>query len=76
MTSDKPLHPMAFSHTKSGANSGSAFELNAGDRFIYEIDGRHGRADEFLQDGDAYVLFDDGTYDCIKWNHMRPENMK
>ncbi len=62
------MHPFAFSNNRSGA-----FNLNAGDRFIYDIDGRRGVADEFLQDGDAYVTWDDGTYGMVKWNHMSPE---
>lgn len=61
-------HPMAFPGNRSGA-----FDLRAGDRFVYDIDGRHGRADEFLHDGDAYVTFDDGEYATIKWNLMTPE---
>jgi hypothetical protein len=67
-TAALPIHPSAMIGNKSGA-----FDLSAGDRFIYSIDGRHGRADEFLQDGDAFVTFDDGTYDTIKWNHMVQE---
>lgn len=66
--SDLPLHPFAFSGNKSGA-----FNMRAGDRVIYEIDGRHGRADEFLSDGDAFVTFDDGSYETVKWNNLRKE---
>jgi hypothetical protein len=62
------MHPLAFPNNKSGA-----FNLNAGDRFIYDIDGRRGVADEFLSDGDAYVTWDDGTYGMIKWNHISPD---
>lgn len=50
-----------------------AWNLKSGDRFIYDIDGRRGVAKEFLQDGEAFVTFDDGTSDTIKWNHMSPE---
>jgi hypothetical protein len=62
------IHPLARPGNKSGA-----FQLNSGDRFVYDIDGRRGVADEFLQDGEAFVRFDDGTIDTIKWNHMSPE---
>jgi hypothetical protein len=63
-----PKHPGAWMPGRSGA-----FQLSSGDRFIYDIDGRRGWADEFTSDGDAYVCWDDGTYDIIKWNHMSPE---
>lgn len=29
--------------------------------------------DECLQDGDAYVTWDDGTFGTVKWNHLSPE---
>jgi hypothetical protein len=61
-------HPLALPNIRSGA-----FDLRSGDRFVYDIDGRHGRADEFLHDGEAFVTFDDGTHATIKWNHMSPE---
>jgi hypothetical protein len=63
-----PKHPGALMPGPSGA-----FQLSSGDRFVYDIDGRHGRADEFTSDGDALVCWDDGTYATIKWNHMSPE---
>lgn len=62
-----PKHPGVMS-SKSGA-----FNLSNGDRFVYDIDGRHGWADEFLPDGDALVCWDDGTYGMARWNHMSPE---
>jgi hypothetical protein len=67
MTTNPTPHPLAFPNNRSGA-----FSLNAGDRFVYDIDGRQGWADEFLQDGDALVTFDDGTHDIIKWARMSP----
>ena len=63
-----PKHPGAMMPGKSGA-----FNLNSGDRFVHDLDGRCGWADEFTSDGDAYVCWDDGTYGIIKWNHMSPE---
>lgn len=62
------MHPYATPGNRSGA-----FHLNAGDRFVYDIDGRRGVADEFLHDGDAFVTWDDGTFGTIKWNLMSPE---
>lgn len=61
-------HPFALRGHRNGA-----LGIKAGDRFVYDVDGRHGWADEFLQDGDAFVTFDDGTHDTIKWNLMSPE---
>lgn len=51
----------------SGANG-----MKVGDTLIYEIDGRVCKATEFLQDGDASVIFDDGTAGMVKWNLLRP----
>ncbi|KKL13621.1 hypothetical protein LCGC14_2523970 [marine sediment metagenome] len=48
--------------------------MKAGHRVIYEIDGRHGIVDEFLHDGDAYITFDDGACETVKWNHLRPSS--
>ena len=62
------MHPLA-SHV--AAQSG-AFELKAGDHIITP-DGRRGVADEFLQDGDALVSWDDGTFGVVRWNHIRPD---
>lgn len=64
-----PPHPFALSENRRNGACG----MHAGDRIIYTIDGRHGRADEFLHDGDAFVTFDDGSYQTVKWNHLRLE---
>lgn len=61
-------HPHARVPNQSGA-----FGIKAGGRFVYDIDGRHGWVDEFLHGGDAFVTFDDGTHDTIKWSRMSPE---
>ena len=63
-----PPHPFAIAPHGTGGNG-----VNSGERFVYLIDGRRGRLDEALQDGDAYVTWDDGTYGEIKWNHIAPE---
>jgi hypothetical protein len=62
------MHPLAFPERKSGACG-----MKAGERVIYTIDGRHGVADEFLHDGEAFVSFDDGKFETVKWNHLIPE---
>lgn len=62
------MHPLALSGRRSGAHG-----MQSGDRVVYTIDGRHGVADEFLHDGDAFVTFDGGSHETVKWNHLRPE---
>lgn len=47
-----------------------------GDRVIYTINGKHGVAREFLQDGDAYVDFDDSSNGNVKWNHLVKEEQR
>ena len=65
---DAPSHPLSFPDSRGGANG-----MKAGDRVVY-TDGRHGRADEFLQGGEAFVTFDDGKYESVNWNHLSPES--
>lgn len=62
------MHPLARPDNQSGA-----FDMNAGDRVIHMVDGRHGVADEFLHDGDALVSFDDGSFEIVKWAQLRKE---
>jgi len=50
-----------------------ALGMQAGDRVRHKIDGRIGTACEFLQDGDAYVRWDDGRAPTtVKWNALEP----
>lgn len=60
-------HPMSIPGKHSGANG-----MKAGDRVRYRLDGRLGVADEFLHDGEAFVTFDDGKHETVKWNHLEP----
>ena len=62
------MHPLALKG-QNGANG-----MKAGDRIVHTIDGRQGIADEFLHDGDAFVSFDDGTFETVNWNHLVPEH--
>jgi hypothetical protein len=62
-------HPLSF------PNTSGALDMQAGDRVIH-IDGRRGVADEFLHDGDAFVSWDDGTFDTVKWNVLRRESAR
>jgi len=65
---DFPPHPLALLGHRNGA-----LGMKAGDRVVYRLDGRHGRADEFTSDGEAFITWDDGTYGTVKWNHLDPE---
>lgn len=60
----QPKHPHAL------PNKSGAFDMKAGDRVRSTIDGRTGIADEFTHDGDAYMVWDDGTFGMYKWNHL------
>lgn len=70
------MHPFAIPGNRSGGNSGSPRQVSSGDRIIYDLDGRCGTLDECLQDGDAFVTWDDGTFGTVKWNHLRPDNAR
>src|ERR1700726_1906267 len=67
------MHPFAF-EGKSGGNSGAWNEVHAGDHVISLITGKTGKLDECLQDGDAYVTWDDGSFAAAKWNHLAPSS--
>jgi hypothetical protein len=64
------MHPLAFPNNKSGFDL-EAGPVKAGDKVIHTQDGRHGTMDEALQDGEAFVTWDDGSYDTVKWNQLR-----
>ena len=67
------MHPLAISGL-NGGNSGAWNEVHAGDHVIYLIDGRTGTLDECLQDGDAFVTWDDGTFGTVRWYNLAPSN--
>lgn len=62
-------HPMAFPNT-GGFEDRNGNDVKAGDKVLYLINGRKATLDEALQDGDAYVTYEDGTHGNIKWNHL------
>jgi hypothetical protein len=64
-------HPFAIKG-KSGGNSGAWNEVHSGERVIYLIDGRTGILDECLHDGDAFVSWDDGTFETVRWYNLAP----
>jgi hypothetical protein len=70
---ERRRHPLAWR-----AMSGNGFDLGRGrftgdDRIICTLNGKHGYMDEAMHDGDALVSYDDGTFDIVKWGHLRKE---
>jgi hypothetical protein len=61
-----PAHPFSLPMNADGG----AMDMRNGDIVRYDIDGRICRLDEAMQDGDAFVTWEDGTYDTVKWNHL------
>lgn len=64
------MHPLAF---PGEPGSTGALGMKSGDRLIHLPTRRPCVADEFLRDGDAFVTFDDGQYDTVKWQSLMPE---
>jgi hypothetical protein len=65
-------HPYAIGpNAKVGASG--AYGMRSGGRVVH-TNGRRGCADEFLSDGDALVSWDDGTFETVRWNSIRPED--
>jgi hypothetical protein len=67
-------HPLAFTGRRNGGTNKHGVSISAGDRIRNPFNGKCGIADEFLQDGDAYITYDDGTHDCVKWHNLEPAN--
>lgn len=63
-------HPLAFSHNSGGFTDRNDASVRAGDKVLYEVDGRTATMDEALQDGDAFVTFDGGKIGTVKWRHL------
>ena len=63
------MHPMALPNS-SGFTDGNDVSVKSGDRVQYRFGLRTGVLDEALQDGDAFVTWDDGTYGTVKWHHL------
>ncbi len=61
---EKPDHD-----TRGGFYDGNDKLVTAGDHVEY-IDGRKGILIEALQDGDADIQWDDGTFGMIKWHNL------
>lgn len=68
------MHPLAFKENKSCGNSGAWNEVQSGDEIICLIDGRIGKLDECLHDGDAFVTWEDGSFGVVKWYHLAPRD--
>ena len=63
-------HPLSFPENRGGFTDRQGQEVNAGDRVRYSINGKEGRMDEALHDGDAFVTWDNGDYETVKWHHL------
>lgn len=66
-----PPHPYAIQHHPKFWECG-AMDIRHGQEFIDTLDGRRGRLDEALSDGDAFVTWEDGTYGTAKWHRFVP----
>lgn len=65
------MHPQAFSKNNGGFIDGNDCKVVAGDRVEYRFENhRRGVLDEALQDGDAFVTWDDGSYATVKWCNL------
>lgn len=60
-----PPHPLAF----NGSSSTGFYGHTSGD-ILTHVSGKKCRLDEALPDGEAFITFEDGTYDCVKWNSL------
>jgi len=45
-------------------------KVQCGDRVKYHLNNQFGILKEALQDGDAYVKFDDNSNGNVKWNNL------
>jgi hypothetical protein len=50
--------------------------MKAGDRVRDVYSGRMGIADEFLSDGDCYIVWNDKKFGITKWNNLEKINDK
>lgn len=66
------MHPFALTGQRSGGNSGAWNEVHAGDHVISLTSGQTGILNECLHDGDAFVTWDDGSFDTVKWHNLAP----
>jgi hypothetical protein len=57
-------HPLAMN------NNSGAMGMKAGERLFHIPSQQWCVADEFLHDGDAFVTFDDGRHDTVKWSSL------
>lgn len=63
------MHPLAFKDNNGGFTDANNVEVKAGDPVEY-MDGRKATLDEALHDGDAFVTFEDGSHETVKWRHL------
>ncbi len=63
-------HPHSFPGNKNGFHDGFDEKVEEGDKVFYTVDRRIATLDEALQDGDAFVTFEDGSYGTVKWRNL------
>ena len=65
------MHPLAFRDNRGGFIDGNDCRVVAGDRVEYRFENhRRGVLDEALQDGDAFVTWENGSHATVKWCHL------
>lgn len=65
------MHPHAFRDNNGGFIDGNDRKVTEGDLVEYKYENhRRGVLDEALQDGDAFVTWDDGSFGTVKWIHL------
>lgn len=63
-------HPHSFLDNDAGFTDRNGQSVREGDKVRYEIDGRTAIMDEAFQDGEAFVTWDDGKHDTVKWRNL------
>lgn len=71
-THEKDITKMTAIDRRNGATNKNGQKMKAGDKVRCMFTGKTGTADEFLQDGDASVSWDDGSGGMPKWWHLEP----
>ncbi len=55
---------------KGSFTDGNDQKVTAGDKVSYRFSYQIATLDEALQDGDAYITYEDGTKECVKWINL------
>lgn len=55
---------------KGGFIDGNGRNVGSGDKVSYRFSDQLATLNEALQDGDAYITYEDGTNACVKWINL------